>query len=322
MGGFNGNNAKSGVGTMDTNITALRPRNDVRNRQERRELAREGRGSRVNVGRGERMLSAVLGGLLTVYGLKRRGRAGYGMALTGAQMLYRSATGHCNVYGALGISTDNERPRGEPVDIDHDKAIDVRRSVNVARPREELYAVWRDFSKLPHFMTHLERVDVLSETTSHWVTKGPAGMTVEWDAEIVDERENEWIAWQSVEPSQVPNNGTVMFRDAPSGDTEIFVTLEAQPPAGKLGALVARMFGKSPDRQVRMALERFKEMAEGGFNWSEGEDETSDREIPLKAAVDRSLGDIESAGSGKSGDSRSTGSASTSSRLPDSTTDL
>ncbi len=280
---------------MDTSLTEIRQRNDVRNRRERRELAREGRGSRVNVGRGERLFSAVVGGLLTAYGLKRRGRAGYGMAAVGAEMLYRSATGHCHAYGALGISTHDERPEGAPVEVDHDKAIDVRRSIDVARPREELFAVWRDFSKLPHFMTHLERVDVISDTKSHWVTKGPVGTTVEWDAEIVDERENEWIAWQSVEPSQVPNNGTVMFRDAPSGETEIFVTLEAQPPAGKIGALVARMFGKSPDRQVRMALERFKEMAEAGFDWSGGnEGSQSDREVPLTAAVDRSLGDSDS----------------------------
>lgn len=304
---------------MDTSLSGIKQRNDVHNRRERRELAREGLGSRVNVGRGERLFSAVVGGLLAAYGLKRRGRAGYGMAAVGAEMLYRSATGHCHAYSALGISTHDERTIGEPVVINHDKAVEVRRSIDVARPREELFAVWRDFSKLPHFMTHLERVDVLSSTKSHWVTKAPIGMTVEWDAEIVGERANEWIAWQSVEPSQVPNNGTVMFRDAPSGGTEIFVTLEAQPPAGKIGALVARMFGKSPDRQVRMALERFKEMAEAGFDWSgRMEDARSDREVPLTAAVDRSLGDSDSDAASVSRN-RSTGSGS---RSSDMTNDL
>jgi len=133
----------------------------------------------------------------------------------------------------------------------------------VERPREELFAMWRDFSKLPQFMDHLDRVDVLSPTHSHWVVAGPAGSTVEWDAEIVDERENEWIAWRTVEPAQVPNNGTVMFCEMSDGGTDVFVTLEAQPPAGKFGDLVARMFGRAPNRQVRKALERFKEMAEG-----------------------------------------------------------
>ncbi|MES2522803.1 MAG: SRPBCC family protein [Gemmatimonadota bacterium] len=252
---------------MGTTLTRVMNDNAADRRRERRELAREGRATRVNVGRGERLFSTVLGGLLTVYGLRRRDRAGYGLAAVGAELLYRGATGHCHAYGALGVSTDQERIAGTVADVDHSKSVDVRHSIEVARPREELYAAWRNFSNLPGFMTHLERVDVLSNTKSHWVTKGPAGMKVEWDAEIVDERENEWIAWQAVEPAQVPNNGTVMFRDAPSGDTEIFVTLEAQPPAGKLGELVARMFGKSPDRQVRMALEKFKEMAESGHAW-------------------------------------------------------
>ena len=264
---------------MGTSLRELRNSNRAESRRERRRLQREGQLGRVNVGRGERLLSTVLGGLLTVYGLKRRGRAGFGMAMVGAEMLYRGTTGHCHAYGALGISTNEEHSAGEVLDVDHSKSVNVRRSIEIARPREELFAVWRDFSNLPHFMSHLERVDVLSDTKSHWVTKGPAGFSVEWDAEIVDERENEWIAWQAVEPAQVPNNGTVMFREAPSGDTEIFVTLEAQPPAGKLGELVARMFGKSPDRQVRMALEKFKEMAESGFDWKAAERNTSRKNV-------------------------------------------
>ena len=254
---------------MGTTMTGAKSDNGTDRRRGRRSMTREHLIGDVNVGRGERLLSTILGGLLTVYGLKRRGRAGYGMAFIGAEMLYRGTTGHCHAYSAMGISTQEARGIGEVIDVDESKAVDVRRSIEIARPREELFAIWRDFSNLPRFMSHLDRVDVLSDTKSHWVTKGPAGIRVEWDAEIVDERENEWIAWQAVEPAEVPNNGTVMFRDAPSGDTEIFVTLEAQPPGGKLGELVARMFGKSPDRQVRMALEKFKEMAEGDHQWNE-----------------------------------------------------
>ncbi|HYW30440.1 MAG TPA: SRPBCC family protein [Gemmatimonas sp.] len=260
---------------MGTTLSRLKNDNATARRRERRSLAREN-GNRVNVGRGERLVSTVLGGLLAVYGLKRRGRAGYGLAAVGAELLYRGATGHCHAYGALGVTTEQERTIGAVADVDHSKSVDVRHSIEIERPRDELFAAWRNFSNLPTFMTHLDRVDVLSNTKSHWVTKGPAGIKVEWDAEIVDEREGEWIAWQAVEPAQVPNNGTVMFRDAPSGDTEIFVTLEAQPPAGKLGELVARMFGKSPDRQVRMALEKFKEMAESGHTWGSTSATTTD----------------------------------------------
>lgn len=219
----------------------------------------------VNVSRNERLLSSVAGGVMTAWGLRRRGTAGYGLALVGAELLYRGVTGHCHTYAALGIDTEHERAGdGEPAEVDHEHAVDVRESIIINRPASELFAIWRDFSQLPRFMDHLERVDVLSSTRSHWVTKGPAGTHISWDAEIVDERENEWIAWRAVEPAQVPNNGTVMFRQIDDGEsTEVFVTLEAQPPAGKLGDMVARMFGKSPERQVRTALKRFKEIAEG-----------------------------------------------------------
>ncbi|WP_310571979.1 SRPBCC family protein [Gemmatimonas sp.] len=232
-------------------------------RRLRREIARQGRTDYVNVGATERIASAVAGGFLTMFGLRRRGTVGYGMALLGAEMLYRGASGHCKTYSMLGVSTKEYVEPGVPAEVDHERSISVRQSVYVERPREELFAMWRDFSRLPLFMDHLERVEVISPTHSHWVVAGPAGSKVEWDAEIVDERENEWIAWRTVEPAQVPNNGTVMFCEMSDGGTDVFVTLEAQPPAGKFGDLVARMFGRAPNRQVRKALERFKEMAEG-----------------------------------------------------------
>lgn len=253
-------------------------------REHRRAMTRQGMGDYRNVGGTERIASALAGGLLALWGLRRRGSVGYGAAALGAELLFRGATGHCKAYSVLGITTQEKGRRGQPADVDHDRSVDVRHSVYINRPREELYAIWRDFSKLPQFMTHLERVDVLDSTTSHWVTKGPAGMSVEWDAEIVDERDGEWIAWRSIEPAEVPNNGTVMFREAYDGGTEVFVTLEAQPPAGKLGELVARMFGRSPSRQVRMALERFKEMAESGHEFDAAAPAPADREVGLSNA--------------------------------------
>jgi uncharacterized membrane protein len=226
----------------------------------------------VNVGRNERLVSTVAGGLLAAWGLRRRGTTGYSMALVGAELLYRGVTGHCHTYSAIGMDTTphDRREDGDPAEIDHAKAVDVRQSIIINRSAPELFSMWRDFSQLPRFMDHLERVDVLSSTRSHWVTKGPIGTSISWDAEIVDERENEWIAWRAVEPAQVPNNGTIMFRDMGDGEsTEVFVTLEAQPPAGRLGDFVARMFGKSPERQVRMALQRFKEIAESAVRPAE-----------------------------------------------------
>ena len=73
----------------------------------------------------------------------------------------------------------------------------------INRSPEELYRYWRDFSNLPALMEHLISVDVTGEQHSHWVATGPAGSTVQWDAEIADDRPNEAIAWRSVEGSDV-----------------------------------------------------------------------------------------------------------------------
>jgi uncharacterized membrane protein len=60
---------------------------------------------RVNVGDVERWLSVLGGSALGVYGLKRGRLAGLGLAALGGALVYRGASGHCSLYGALGVST-------------------------------------------------------------------------------------------------------------------------------------------------------------------------------------------------------------------------
>ncbi len=101
---------------------------------------------------------------------------------------------------------------------------------------------------------------------SHWVAKAPAGTSVEWDAEIYNEKEGELIAWRTLEGSQVASAGSVRFEpaDAAGGGTLVRVSLKYDPPGGKLGSLVARLFGENPEQQIEEDLGRFKEMMEGG----------------------------------------------------------
>lgn len=141
----------------------------------------------------------------------------------------------------------------------------VARSVTIRQPREMVYAFWHDFENLPRFMAHLESVRVTGDRRSHWVAKGPAGSTVEWDAETVEDRPDELIAWRSLPGASVPSSGQVRFQDAPGGrGTEIHVELRYDPPAGKLGALVAKLFGEDPRQQVDGDLRRLKQVLETG----------------------------------------------------------
>lgn len=143
--------------------------------------------------------------------------------------------------------------------------MDVKAAITVYRPAEEIYRYWHDFENLPRFMKHLEAVQVTAEGRSHWQATAPAGATVEWDAEIVDDRPNELISWRSLPGSTVDNAGTVRFSPAP-GDrgTEIRVALSYDPPGGALGAIVAKLFGEEPGQQVHDDLRRFKQIMETG----------------------------------------------------------
>jgi uncharacterized membrane protein len=148
---------------------------------------------------------------------------------------------------------------------------DIVRAVTIGRPREEVYGFWRDFTNLPRFMEHLESVEILDDRRSHWKSKGPAGSSVEWDAELTGDRPGELIAWRSLEGSEVANTGTVRFLDAPGGrGTEVRVSLTYAPPAGAIGTAVARLFGEDPGLQVTRDLGRFKQVMElGEVIWSD-----------------------------------------------------
>jgi len=141
----------------------------------------------------------------------------------------------------------------------------VRQTITIGRPVEEVYQFWRNFENLPRFMSNLESVRVTGDRRSHWKAMAPAGESVEWDAELVDDRPNELISWRSLPQSQIPNRGQVEFRPAPGNrGTEIQVDLQYEPPAGQIGQVVARLFGKEPGQQVPTDLRRLKQILEAG----------------------------------------------------------
>jgi uncharacterized membrane protein len=229
---------------------------------------REPEAAGVNVGQVERWASMLGGGALAVYGLTRGSLGGIALALAGAALLQRGYSGHCNVYQAAGINTaSGEAARGgnENVSVPAGRGIRVERSTTINRPAAELYRFWRNFENLPRFMSHLEEVRILDNGRSHWVAKAPAGTSVEWDAEVYNEHENELIAWRTLEGADVASAGSVHFDEAPGGrGTVVRVLLRYDPPGGRLGAFVARLFGENPDQQISEDLRRFKQLMETG----------------------------------------------------------
>lgn len=139
------------------------------------------------------------------------------------------------------------------------------KTVTVNRHRGEVYRFWRNLENLPRFMSHLEAVRVIDERRSHWRVKGPAGRAIEWNSEITDDRENERIAWRSLEGADVANRGSVEFRDATGGrGTEVRVALEYAVPGGAAAARMASFLDEAPSQKLRADLRAFKAVMETG----------------------------------------------------------
>jgi len=220
-----------------------------------------------NVGQVERWACAVGGGALALYGVTRGSLGGIALALVGAALIQRGVTGHCNVYEAMNFSTAEGQGirSSENVSVAGDRGTKVEKSITINRPAGELYSFWRNFENLPRFMNHLESVRVTGGGRSHWVAKAPAGTTVDWDAEVYNEKEGELIAWRTLEGSQVASAGSVRFEPAAGGrGTVVRVSLKYDPPGGKLGSLVAGLFGENPEQQIDEDLKRFKQLMETG----------------------------------------------------------
>jgi uncharacterized membrane protein len=227
-------------------------------------------GGDVNVGEAERWASAIGGGALAVYGITRLitngSWGGAVLALIGGSLIYRGSTGHCAMYEAAGINTagtEGARAQSPVVSVPAERGIKVEKSVVINRAPAELYQFWRNFENLPRFMDHLESVTTTGGNRSHWVAKAPAGTSVEWDAEVYNEKAGELIAWRSLEGADVANAGSVHFTPA-AGGTEVRVVLKYDPPAGVIGAAVAKLFGEEPSQQIDEDLRRFKQLMETG----------------------------------------------------------
>lgn len=218
----------------------------------------------INVGRTERILSGAAGLALLGMSVRRR-RLRVLLLPLGVGLLRRAISGHCEVNQAFGRNSAEAKGRRSPVaSLEHGEGTKIEQSVVVMRPRDELFAFWRQFDNLPRFMDNLESVAILDDRRTHWIAKGPVGTRVEWDAEIHNEIEDELIAWRSLPDSDVDQAGSVHFSPAEGGGTEVRVVMRYAGPAGKLGASLAHLVGDDPARQIADDLRRFKQVMDAG----------------------------------------------------------
>jgi len=214
------------------------------------------RGRSINVGDNERLISAVAGGALALYGATRGSLGGWLLAGLGAALGYRAASGHCGLYEKLGVDTTTTRPSVGNL------GVKINREVLVNARPETLYGIWRNFENLPRLLSQIERVEVLSPTRSRWTLKAPT--SVSWEAELINDKLNELIAWRSVGNPWVDHAGSVSFEPVGDHATRVHVSLQYDPPGGRIGHAVASLFAEDAGSKVEHDLADFKKAVEEG----------------------------------------------------------
>ena len=213
-------------------------------------------GAGVNISRVEKWGSLSGGTALLAAGLIRGRLSGLLLAGLGAALVHRGATGRSLLYEAVGIDTADHDP---VTAVPAGRGYRTEKQITVQRPASALYYAWRDFENLPRIMRHLKNVDRVDDRFSRWTAEGPLGTTVQWVAEVINERENELIAWRSLDGSQIDTAGSIHFTPTEDGrGTLVRVNLKYDPPGGKLGAEFASWVGQNLDEQLDEDLKRFK----------------------------------------------------------------
>ena len=205
----------------------------------------------------ERWAGVAIAAAVMAFGLSRRSMPGMVMAAAAAPLAYRGLTGQWP-----GLSNGHTDTRTA---LAGDRGIHVREAIRHEVPREEVYRFFRQLENLPLFMTHLQQVIELGERRSRWVADGPGGSTFEWEADIINEIENEVIGWQSLPGSDIAAAGSVHFSTVRGGrSTEVSVHLQYAAPAGRAGRLLAYVLGRDPASMVREDMRRLKQLLEAG----------------------------------------------------------
>jgi uncharacterized membrane protein len=245
------------MATLESNFDVVSPAKPPKAQPLRKPAERQ-----INVSEAERIGSTLAGLALIATSLRRKTFRGTGLSLlSGAGLLYRGISGHCSVYAALGIDRAQRHSRKLGVRAKHGVKVDD--AVVINRPAADLYRYWRDFENLPKILEHVSAVIQFDDKHSRWIAQGPLDQHLEWQAEILNERENELIAWRSLPGSDVDTAGSIRFEELPADHgTAVTLSLKYDPPGGKLASTLGGLLGRHPEQEIRAGLRRFKQLME------------------------------------------------------------
>jgi len=197
-----------------------------------------------------RVFATGIGSGLAVWGLtRRRNPAAMLASLAGLAFAVRGATNR-ELSRMVGIGAGR-------------KAVTIHKTMTFDAPVEQVFNVWDNYDNFPKFMTNVKEVRDLGNGRSHWVVSGPAGTSVEWDAEVTRRIPNRVIAWKSVPGSMVQHSGIVQFRSLGEDRSTVDIRLSYNPIAGAMGHVVASLFGADPKTELDQDLQRMQQLVEG-----------------------------------------------------------
>ena len=204
--------------------------------------------SAVPSSQGNSLALQVLGGMLALYGLTRRGTLASLFRTVGTGLLVGSA-GRESLVGSV-------LPR-----VDRRRAVDIQKTLHIDAPVEQVYAFWSNYENFPLFMSHVREVEDLGGGRSRWSVSGPGGVPIEWNAVLTQQGFNEVIAWRSEPGSMLENAGIIRFTPAGIG-TRVDLRFCYHPPAGGAGQAVAELLGTDPRAKLNDDLGRMKALLE------------------------------------------------------------
>jgi uncharacterized membrane protein len=195
-----------------------------------------------------RLLATAAGGAVALYGAKRRGLVGTALGSLGLTVLIRALT-NIELASLLGINGKG-------------KVIYIEKTLNIDASVDEVFTYWSHPENFPTFMSHVHEVRRIGDGLYRWKVGGPAGILVQWDAQITNLDFNKQFGWRSLPDSIVEQEGCTKFSSNPDGSTRIDVKISYSPPAGVLGHKIAELFGVDPKQEMDDDLMRMKSFIE------------------------------------------------------------
>lgn len=133
----------------------------------------------------------------------------------------------------------------------------------IERPVQIVYEFYRDFRNLPSFLGDVMNIEPIGPTTSRWTIEGPLGLQTHWTIQVIEERTNEFIHYETVNSPGRRTSWEIYFSPgSEAGQTAVRERMRF--PLGRLGRSALAFFGRFPAEEVSANLHRLKQLIETG----------------------------------------------------------